>query len=90
MAINIYKKETAKSIAYLCQNTWDLPSQISELEKWLKKNVSSLNKGKYVIDIGFSGRRDPGGGGSTISSSTIKILANYDIDLFLSEYPVDQ
>ncbi|HUW06343.1 MAG TPA: hypothetical protein VMW01_08770 [Williamwhitmania sp.] len=87
MPISIYKQETAESIAWLCNDYWDLPTQIDELEEWLKTKCKNLKADKYIIDIAFDIRPNATGGGSAISSESMKIMAENNMDLFLSEYP---
>ena len=87
MPINIYQQDTFDKIAWLCDDIWDLPNQVSELEKWLLDKAESLPKGKYVIDIGFDIRPDACGGGAVIDSKLMKIMADNGFDLYLSEYP---
>ncbi len=57
-------KEGEKGIAmgHLCDDTWEMPEQITVLEKWLKQNKKIIKKGNYVADIGFSPRDGAAGG----------------------------
>lgn len=87
MRFNIYKENSSDKVAWLCDDIWDLSSQIHELEKWLHDNSKSITKDKYVIDIGFDIQPDLKGDGAAISSETMKIMAENNMDLFLSEYP---
>ena len=87
MPITIYKENTTEIIACLCDDIWDLPNQISELEKWLKEKSKKLPKAKHIIDIGFDIRPDANGGGTVLSSKCMKIMSENNFDLFLSEYP---
>jgi len=87
MPINIYKQDSTEEIAWLCEDIWDLPNQISELEDWLKNSTDNLPKSDYVIDIGFDIRPKATGGGVVISSEMIKIMNEKGFELFLSEYP---
>ncbi|MCP4990165.1 MAG: hypothetical protein GY928_30235 [Colwellia sp.] len=89
MPINIYlqDKDENKKIAWLCDNDWELPSQIDELEKWLITNESTLSKGSYVADIGFNIRKDALGGGGVVTLRMMEIMLNIGMELFLSEYP---
>lgn len=87
MPINIYNENTADRITWLCEDIWDLPSQIVELEKWLIENHNTIPKADYVIDIGFSIRPDASGGGSVINSKLMQLMADKGFDLYLSEYP---
>ncbi len=52
-------------------NLWDLPSQIYELEQWLKANSDRLTKGSYVADIGFTIREDATCGGAVLNKKMI-------------------
>ena len=90
MPINIYKEETIENLAWLCNDIWDLPIQILELEKWLEANKRMISPSKYIADIGFTIKKDAGGGGSTFSSNSMKIMAELGIDLYLSEYGCDE
>lgn len=87
MPINIYKQDSTDKIAWLCEDIWDLPNQISELEDWLKNNTDNLPKSDYVIDIGFDIRPNAAGGGAVINSEMLKIMSEKGFELFLSEYP---
>jgi len=87
MPINIYTEEECHNIAELCDDTWELPSQISELEKWLTEKGKDLAKGNYVADIGFDIRKDACGGGGVISSNMMKIMSEIGMAIYLSEYP---
>jgi len=87
MPINIYTENSYESIAWLCDDIWDLPNQISELEKWLIENCKILPKADYVIDIGFDVRPNSTGGGAVISSKLMRLMADKGFDLYLSEYP---
>lgn len=87
MPINIYKQNSKNRIAWLCDDIWELPNQISELEKWLIENSKSLPKSNYVIDIGFDVRPNATGGGSVISLRLMKLMSEKGFELYLSEYP---
>jgi hypothetical protein len=87
MPINIYKENTFEKIAWLCNDIWDLPNQIAELEKWLSKNCKSFPETKCVIDVGFDIQKDSSGGGAVISSEMMKLMGENSFDLYLSEYP---
>ena len=45
MSINIYKEESFETIKYLCDEDWDLPTQMDALEKWLISEGKKLPKG---------------------------------------------
>jgi len=87
MPINIYNEDTTDRIAWLCDEVWDLPNQISELEKWIEDNAKSLPKAHYVVDVGFDIRPDANGGGAVIDSKLMRLMSKTGFDLYLSEYP---
>ncbi len=87
MPISIYSEDSSASIAVICEDEWELPSQIDFLEKWLEENQFKLPPGKYIADVGFDIRRDACGGGAALSSESMSIMAKLGIDLYLSEYP---
>jgi hypothetical protein len=74
-------------VCNLSENIWDLPTQIDDLEKWLKDEGKDLKPSKYVADIGFDIRPDACGGGVVLSSEAMKILGNIGMDVYFSEYP---
>tara|TARA_R110002051_G_C8582575_1_gene477511 strand:- start:209 stop:481 length:273 start_codon:yes stop_codon:yes gene_type:complete len=86
MSINIYKEEKFETIKHLCEDDWELPSQMHELEKWLDKEGKNLPKGKYIADIGFEVRNDASGGGGVLSSKMIEILNKIGMEIYFSEY----
>ena len=86
MSINIYKEESFETIKYLCDEDWDLPTQMDELEKWLISEGKKLPKGKYVADIGFGIRKDANAGGAILNSRIIKILNEIGMEIYFSEY----
>ncbi len=75
-----------KSVAWLCENSWELPVQLDELERWLENEGSDLPSGSYIADIGFSQRDDASGGGGTLSVSTMSQLVKLGMEIWLSEY----
>jgi hypothetical protein len=86
--IKIYTDDEARAeVAWLCDDDWRLPSQVSALQAWLTQNTASLGGLRYIADIGFSPRPDPGGGGASISPEMMRNMAELGITLFLSEYP---
>ena len=87
MPINIYNQKNIEKIAWLCDDDWELPSQIYELEEWLKKNESNIPPGDYVADIGFDIRKDATGGGGVLTIKSMAIMIKLGIELYLSEYP---
>jgi hypothetical protein len=76
-----------KEIAFLCDDDWELPSQVGKLKSWILQNFTAMNQGEYVADIGFSVRGDASGGGSAIDSKVLKIMGEIGMSLWLSEYP---
>jgi hypothetical protein len=84
MPVYIYKDN--KRIGECAVGEWELPSQIDELEQWLKANHQSLPKGKYFADIGFQVRKGATGGGGVISIAMIEMLNDIGMEIYLSEY----
>jgi hypothetical protein len=91
MPICIYNEESddRDKIGKLCDDEWELPGQIYELEEWLKVNQKLLPKGRYVADVGFRLRKDATGGGAVISTEMIQMLNNLGMEIYLSEYGYD-
>ena len=93
MPINIIDYSNAKegekglALETLCDDEWEMPSQIEALEKWLIKNKSNLPNGSYVADIGFSPRPGALGGGAVLTTQAMEIMVAIGMELFLSEYP---
>ena len=85
--INIYNSKTSKKLAWLCDKDWELPSQIDELETWLKENGSSIEPSEYVADVGFDIRKNACGGGAVLGVEAMKTMSYLGMELFLSEYP---
>lgn len=75
-----------KELDWLCGDSWRLPDQLKEFEKWLVKN-RSLPKGIYAADIAFSPREDAFGGGGVVSLESMNIMLSVGMELYLSEYP---
>ncbi len=87
MPINLYSlNESRDTLAYLCDDVWDLPSQIPVLEKWLTENERRLAPGDYVADIGFMVRKDAAGGGAVVGKDMMRIMSTLGMELYLSEY----
>lgn len=87
MPIVIYRtNKPTEKLASLCDDCWDLPTQVAELEKWLEENNHKISPDNYVADIGFTQREDAGGGGAAISPETMGIMAKAGMWLYLSEY----
>ena len=87
MPINIYIQETFEKVDWLCEELWDLPTQIEALETWLDKKGKDLEQNKYVADIGFDIRKDASGGGGVLNSKSMEIMGRIKMDLYFSEYP---
>lgn len=87
MPINIYILETFEKVDWLCEEIWDLPTQIDALETWLDKKGKDLEPNKYVADIGFDIRKDASGGGGVLNSKSMEIMGRIKMDLYFSEYP---
>jgi hypothetical protein len=87
MPINLYSlNESRNTLAYLCDDVWDLPSQIPVLEKWLTENESRLAPGDYVADVGFMVREAAAGGGAVVGKDMMRIMSTLGMELYLSEY----
>ena len=82
-------KSPSEKLACLCDDSWELPVQISALEAWLNDNKKKVEPGDYVADIGFIPREKASGGGSAISPESMRTMAELGIWLFLSEYPAE-
>ncbi|AXT38064.1 hypothetical protein D1814_04945 [Alteromonas sp. BL110] len=87
MPVNIYNSDNSERVAWLSDDSWELPTQIDDLETWLIENQHTLPTGKYVADVGFDIRKDACGGGAVLSTKSMEIMAKLGIELFLSEYP---
>jgi len=87
MPINIYIEESGEKLDWLCDEHWDLPTQIDALETWLINKGKSLEPSKYVADIGFDIRKDSTGGGGVLSSESMTIMGEIGMDVYFSEYP---
>lgn len=88
MSINIYK-ENFETIEIISENDWDLPTQIYELEKRLETKGKKLPKGKYVADIGFRVRKNANGGGAVLNLKMIKLLNKIGMEIYFSEYNIE-
>jgi len=90
MPIKIYRDvDENPEIAWLCDESWELPIQIESLSEWILQQAAELKNGPYVADIGFSVRPDAFAGGAVLDSSIMKLLAEADVSIFLSEYAGD-
>jgi hypothetical protein len=86
MPINIYIQDTGEKLDWLCDQDWDLSTQIDTLETWLRKKGKALKSSKYVADIGFDIRKDATGGGGVLSSKSMTIMGEIGMDVYFSEY----
>ena len=80
------KDKKGKMLDWLCNESWRLPEQLEEFEKWLVKN-KSLPRGLYAADVAFSPREDAFGGGGVVSLDSMEIMLSVGMKLYLSEYP---
>jgi hypothetical protein len=87
MPINIYNADNSERVIWLCDDDWELPSQIRVLENWLSENINSVPSGNYVADVGFGIRKDACGGGAVLSVTTMNNMVKLGMKLYLSEYP---
>ena len=87
MPINIYIEDSGEKLDWLCDEVWDLPTQIDALETWLVTKGKTLKKNKYVADIGFDIRKDATGGGGVLNSKSMAIMGKIGMDVYFSEYP---
>jgi hypothetical protein len=89
MPITIYRREGKENvrIAWLCDDTWEMPQQVAALEKWLVENRGALSKGSYVADIGYAPREGALGGGAAVTVAAMEAMVAIGMELFLSEYP---
>ncbi len=76
-----------REVAFICDDIWSLPEQLSELESWVQTDAVALPDGEYVVDVGFSPRDGAAGGGATLSARALAIMASKGLSLELSEYP---
>jgi hypothetical protein len=86
MPINIYEKDTFKTITILCDDDWDLSSQLDYLEKWIGNNLEMVSLVECVADIGFSIRKDASGGGGVLTKNCIGLLNQSRLEVYFSEY----
>lgn len=75
-----------QELDWLCDESFRLPDQLLELEKWLLKN-KSLPKDIYAADIAFAPRDDAFGGGGKVSLESMEIMLSIGMTLYFSEYP---
>lgn len=87
MPINIYIESSGEKLDWLCDESWELPTQIVALENWLNSKGKTLKPNKYVADIGFDIRKDASGGGGILNSKSMAIMGKIGMDVYFSEYP---
>ena len=85
--ITSYKDGGSSEVAWLCDDDWHLPSQVSAFEAWLVQNAARLPKGDYIADIGFAPRPEAAGGGAAIKPEMMRSMIEVGMTLFFSEYP---
>ncbi len=84
---NVKEGEKGITLKGLCEDEWEMPSQIEALGEWLSHNQYNLPKGSYIADIGFSPRPGASGDGAALTLQVMKIMVSIGMELFLSEYP---
>ena len=84
---DVKEGEKGIPIGYLCDDSWEMPTQINALDAWLKENKDNIKKGSYVADLGYSPREGALGGGTVLTTEAMKIMVAIGMDLYLSEYP---
>lgn len=87
MPINIYIEDSGEMLDWLCDEDWDLPTQIDVLDTWLMNKGKTLKPNKYVADIGFDIRKCATGGGGVLNSESMAIMGKIGMDVYFSEYP---
>lgn len=90
MPITIYLKDSREELEWLCEEDWDLPTQIDALESWLITKGKTLKPSKYVADIGFSIRKEATGGGGVLSSPSMAIMGAIGMAVYFSEYSLEE
>lgn len=88
MPIRVNKDDDSfEAIAYLCNDDWELPSQLYALESWLTDNAACLPDCGSIADIGFSVRPDASGGGGVLTAEAMRRFADAGVEIWFSEYP---
>ena len=91
MPIRISKDDGShEEIAWLCNDDWELPTQLHALQEWLSKYEKSDIAAKAIADIGFSIRPDAFGGGAVLGTDTMRRFADAGVEIHFSEYPQDR
>jgi len=85
--INVKNGEYWEPIGYLCENDWEMSSQIEAFAKWLIQNRKILPKGYYAADLGFSSKKGALGGGCVITKEAMEAMLGIGLELYLTEYP---
>jgi hypothetical protein len=75
-----------EEVAYLCDDDWELPSQVAVFQNWLLTSTAGLVPNEYVADIGFSPREGAAGGGANLNSTVLERMGKLGMSLALSEY----
>ena len=75
---------------WLCDEEWDLPSQIDALETWLMQKGKDLEPSNYVADIGFDIKKRGCRWWGGVSSKSMAIMGQIGMDVYFSEYPSAQ
>jgi hypothetical protein len=52
----------------------------------LANSASKVVNGPFVADIAFKARKDASGGGAVIGPQMMRMMADLNMELFLSEY----
>ena len=74
----------------LAPDDWNLMSQYEAFEEWLKSNDGKLESEEgWIVDIGFSPRKNAAGGGPVISKEIMELCLRNNIEIYLSEYAGD-
>ena len=87
MPIRISNASSGDEIAWLCNDNWELPAQLTALQKWLDEYEQADSTGAAIADIGFSVRPDAFGGGTVLSTNMMRRFADADVEIHFSEYP---
>ena len=87
MPIKITNCDSGDEIAWLCNDDWELPTQLTALEAWLVEYEVSDPPVEAVADIGYSVRPDAFGGGAVLSCESMRRFSNAQIEIHFSEYP---
>ena len=87
MPIKISDDRSGEEIAWLCNDDWELPTQLSALQDWLGEYEKGERPPKAIADIGFSVRPDAFGGGAVLSAEVMRRFADAGVEIHFSEYP---